>query len=245
MVKYRLYDCIEDKYIEISEGQVMKKCKLIGIDYTCLSKMKPNAKKVNCIASRYILASDYDRCFTLVDYDTNKEYKCVTNESIFLHLNKPYNDNDAKYVYELKSGRQKRASICGKVFYLKGRNFDCVRIKQMKAKSERVSYELADRRLQTKIKLRLYHRIYTALLSIGKSKSDKTINLLGCDISYFMKYISHRFTNGMTFDNYGEWHIDHIVPCAKFDLTKQSEIIKCFHFTNLQPIWKNNKTAIK
>jgi hypothetical protein len=245
MVKYSLYDCITDTYIDICEGSIIKQCKLMGIDNTLLPKMKPNKKRISCIASRYVLASDSNKCFTLVDYDTGKEYICATNESIFIHLNKPYDDNGAKYVYELKSGRQKRASICGKVFYLKGKNFDCVRMKPMKAESKRVYEEIQNRRLQTKIKLRLSHRIYTALLSIGKSKSDKTINMLGCDISYFMKYISLRFTNGMTFDNYGEWHIDHIIPCAKFDLTKQNDILKCFHFTNLQPIWKNNKIAIK
>ena len=41
----------------------------------------------------------------------------------------------------------------------------------------------------------------------------------------------------MTQKNYGEWHVDHIKPCASFDLTdpKQQEI--CFHYTNLQPLW--------
>ena len=38
-------------------------------------------------------------------------------------------------------------------------------------------------------------------------------------------------------DNYGEWHIDHIKPCAKFDLTKLEDQKKCFNYTNLQPLW--------
>ena len=41
----------------------------------------------------------------------------------------------------------------------------------------------------------------------------------------------------MSWDNYGEWHIDHIVPCASFDLSKKSEQKKCFHYTNLQLPW--------
>ncbi len=41
----------------------------------------------------------------------------------------------------------------------------------------------------------------------------------------------------MTWDNYGEWHIDHIKPCALFDFTKEEQQRECFHYTNLQPLW--------
>ena len=41
----------------------------------------------------------------------------------------------------------------------------------------------------------------------------------------------------MSMSNYGKWHIDHIKPVTKFDLTKPGELEKCFHYTNLQPMW--------
>ena len=41
----------------------------------------------------------------------------------------------------------------------------------------------------------------------------------------------------MTWDNVGNWEIDHIVPYASFDLTKKEEQEKCFHWTNLQPLY--------
>ena len=73
----------------------------------------------------------------------------------------------------------------------------------------------------------------------GGKKAIKTMELLGCSIESFKKHIESQFTKGMTWDNYGYkgWHIDHIVPCAAFDLTKPEEQKKCFHYTNLQPMW--------
>lgn len=47
----------------------------------------------------------------------------------------------------------------------------------------------------------------------------------------------------MSWDNYGEWEIDHIIPCDSFDLTKEEEQKRCFHFSNLQPLWwRDNRT---
>lgn len=41
----------------------------------------------------------------------------------------------------------------------------------------------------------------------------------------------------MSWDNFGEWYIDHIKPCCSFDLTDIEQQKKCFHYTNLQPLW--------
>ena len=41
----------------------------------------------------------------------------------------------------------------------------------------------------------------------------------------------------MAWSNYGKWHIDHIEPCANFDLSIPEEQTACFHYTNLQPLW--------
>ena len=68
-------------------------------------------------------------------------------------------------------------------------------------------------------------------------KSARTMELLGCGIEELKDHLSSKFTEGVTFENYGKWHIDHILPCVSFDLLLPEEQRKCFHYTNLQPLW--------
>lgn len=89
------------------------------------------------------------------------------------------------------------------------------------------------------IRKRLRTRIIMAIKQGGGEKSVSTIRLLGCSIAAFKEHLESKFTNGMTWDNYGfrGWHIDHIIPCNSFDLTKIEQQQKCFHYTNTQPLW--------
>lgn len=91
-----------------------------------------------------------------------------------------------------------------------------------------------------KIVKNLRTRIRFALKRDGAIKSDTTANLLGCSIEYFVDHFKSLFTDGMTWDRFmkGEIQIDHIKPCAEFDLTKEEEQRICFHYKNMQPLWE-------
>ena len=67
----------------------------------------------------------------------------------------------------------------------------------------------------------------------GNYKSAPTLELLGCTAEHARCHIESQMTEGMTWDNI---HIDHIQPCASFDLEDPNEQRKCFHYTNLQPL---------
>lgn len=87
------------------------------------------------------------------------------------------------------------------------------------------------------IKRRLHNRIKKAIKN--NSKHTTTVKYLGCSIEFFKKYFTSLFVDSMTWDDFlcGKIHIDHIIPCSKFDLSQEQDQLICFHYTNLQPLW--------
>lgn len=72
----------------------------------------------------------------------------------------------------------------------------------------------------------------------GLKKSDNVcFNFLGCSVGEYKIYLEEMFKDGMSWDNYGEWHIDHIRPISSFDLSNDKEILECFNYKNTQPLW--------
>jgi hypothetical protein len=71
------------------------------------------------------------------------------------------------------------------------------------------------------------------------SKKENTIWYLGCTIEEFKKHLESQFIEGMNWENHGQfgWHIDHIKPINTFDLTDDKQLIECWHYTNLRPLW--------
>lgn len=86
-----------------------------------------------------------------------------------------------------------------------------------------------------KIKGNLRNRLYYALKGCGWSKSSKTETILGCSYQEVMEHIEIQFMPGMSWDNYGQWHIDHILPLSYADNAEECEML-C-HYINLQPLW--------
>lgn len=82
---------------------------------------------------------------------------------------------------------------------------------------------------------RLRNLIRMSLHRNGYSKKSKTQSILGCDFDFFIKHIESQFKDGMTWDNRGEWHLDHIIPMAS--AKTEEEIIKLNHYSNFQPLW--------
>lgn len=88
-------------------------------------------------------------------------------------------------------------------------------------------------RLLSNLRVRLWH----ALAHKNTSRAGRTMELVGCSIIELREHLERQFDSGMSWDNYGQWHVDHIKPCASFDITDPDQQRICFHYSNLQPLW--------
>lgn len=108
-----------------------------------------------------------------------------------------------------------------------------------KIKAEKKQYK--NKRVERDISFKLLQRMRARILLVlhGKRKLSSSLELLGCSSEFLKKHLESKFKEGMTWDNYGVkgWHIDHIIPCASFDFTNIEDQKKCFHYSNLQPLW--------
>jgi hypothetical protein len=172
------------------------------------------------VTSDGLLSGKTKSCGCLVGIDPNRTHKvcssCRTDKSIsefHKNLTKPDKHTDlCKSCTVSKSSRDKPISNAR------------VRERRRTDSGFRITHSLRSR-LQHAIK--------------GNTKSAKTLELLGCEVDYLKYHLESQFDENMTWDNYGSyWHIDHIRPCASFDLTQENEQMECFHYTNLQPLEK-------
>ena len=86
-------------------------------------------------------------------------------------------------------------------------------------------------------------RIYQAL---KHAKDLHSTEYLGCNIDIFKQHIESQFTEGMTWENHGKWHIDHKIPIAyKQDgiIPTIEEVTKRLHYTNTQPLWASKNMS--
>lgn len=94
-----------------------------------------------------------------------------------------------------------------------------------------------------RIRKQLQVQLHYALNCQHASKSNLTLKLLGCSVTELKAHLETQFKRGMAWCNYGQWEIDHKRPCASFDLKKKSQQKKCFHFSNLQPLWRTENRS--
>lgn len=98
--------------------------------------------------------------------------------------------------------------------------------------------ERLDSHPELKIQRAFQTRFYRIIKGTAK-RSNLLSNYIGCSLEDFINWITYQFVDGMSLENYGkEWHLDHVRPCASFDLSKDEDILECMCWKNIRPCWK-------
>lgn len=130
-------------------------------------------------------------------------------------------------------GRNKR-------YYEKNKESICLyKSAWQKENSEKRRLRLNER-YKTEPNFRIAVLLRTRMLNALRNaqKFGAALDILGCSVEYFKEYIASKFKGNMTWENRGKvWHLDHIKPCAKFNLSDESQQRICFHYTNMQPLF--------
>lgn len=140
---------------------------------------------------------------------------------------------DASHYQNNREQKLEQSIIYGQDHKEEKRVYDLSRLPiVLEQRRERYNFDL-----NYKLMCNLRSRLYAALKR--NKKGWHTADLLGCSIEELKAHIESKFTDGMSWDKVmsGEIHIDHIIPCASFDFSDLEQQKKCFHYTNLQPLW--------
>ena len=76
-------------------------------------------------------------------------------------------------------------------------------------------------------------------------KSVHTLELLGCTVPELKKHLESQFVKGMTWDNHGEWELDHVIPISYAGDSLQEEFWQMYlmNYKNLMPLWKSDNAS--
>ena len=92
-------------------------------------------------------------------------------------------------------------------------------------------------RIKQCLRARLRHVINSSV------KKSSSLLLLDCDLLFFKKWIEYQFEEWMSWDNYGKWQFDHVIPCSYYDLNNINNQNECFNWKNYQPLQKEKNLS--
>lgn len=179
------------------------------------------------------LESDYENSY-LLHYQTHKVCRIC---KIYLPLER-FNIQTSltgKRKHECKSchydiySRPIMGKLCKRA--IKWQHDNPEKVKEMRRKTNSLPHN------------RIKKAVVRRLKKLVGSKSEKYNELIGCSPRELASYLKSLFQPGMTWENYGEWHIDHKLPCRSFDLSVETQRLQCFHYTNLQPLWETENRS--
>ena len=125
----------------------------------------------------------------------------------------------------------------------KEKNYEKIIERNKKWRSNNPSYTTDRKKIDPTFKLikNTRRRLLRFLESKKLTKRNTTISLIGCSPHELKQHIEHKFVLGMSWENQGKWHIDHIIPLSS--AKTEEEVYKLCHYSNLQPLWEKDNLA--
>lgn len=181
----------------------------------------------------------------------------ANNKKVYLEMNKKWREENKDYMINYYNENKDHIKSYLKEYYLENRDEIILNSKNnyentcdYKKNKSKERYNLIKNTDEFKEKQRIYQRtnykknphIYAHrnilkrhLKMIESKKNDKTEKILGYTSEDLRKHIELLFKDGMSWDNYGKWHIDHIKPISKFEENEDPSVVNSLD--NLQPLW--------
>ena len=175
--------------------------------------------------------------FKSVEFDYNKSFRVKNGEKVYRPKGKCKSCQGKYTAKKLKERKQndpeyrtQRNRQCSESYYKRmNENPELIRSKARSNWKKRMQDP------NQRVKHRLRSLLSGSFSRQGFSKNSRTQEILGCDWETFKQHIESQFVEGMTWENHGEWHYDHIKPVS---LAKtEAEVIELNHYTNFQPLW--------
>lgn len=178
---------------------------------------------------------EYDKEYYQKNKQKAKEY-CLKNKERISNKKKEYYENNKEKIKEYHKeyceiNKEKKKIYDKKYqaeYHCKNKQQINEYIKEYNKNRRAIDYLF-------KLKCNIRNLIGVSIKKQAYTKKSRTHQIIGCSYEEFKKHLERQFTKGMTWDNYGEWHLDHIYPVslAKGEL----ELLKLNHYTNFQPLW--------
>jgi hypothetical protein len=163
--------------------------------------------------------------------EEQKEYRENNKEKLKKYSKEYYKNNKLKrkeYDKKYREDNKEKRKAIAKEYYIKNKE----KINEYKKEYDR-------NRKQTdilyKLSCNIRVRIYQSIKNQGYTKRSQAYKILGCTYEEFKEYLENQFTKGMSWENQGKWHLDHIIPISS--AKTEEDVIRLNHYTNFQPLW--------